>query len=192
MKLLAFLCLAGATYLWFPLPMAKRYRRKSETETLQIDPKSHSESRVASSSEVLQALKVIQLSISSGMTISGAIEFAQDRIPVVAARELELVLNHFRLGLPLSSGLEEIATKNHRWRAISDTLTTALNSGSPVGDHLKDVEFVSQSAIDTEKLKRIKSVAVKSVLPLGLCFLPAFILLAVIPIIAGLLKGFSS
>lgn len=192
MKLLAFLCLAGATYLWFPLPMVNRYKRKSETEALQLNPKSHLESRFASSSEVLQALKVIQLGISSGMTISDAIEFAQDRVPTFAARELELVLNHFRLGMPLSSGLEEIAGQNPRWRAISDTLVTALNSGSPVGDHLKDVEFVLQSTLDTEKLKRIKSVAVKSVLPLGLCFLPAFILLAVIPIIAGLLKGLSS
>ena len=56
-------------------------------------------------------------------------------------------------------------------------------------DQLADVEFVLQSSIDTEKLKRIKSVAVKSVLPLGLCFLPAFILLAVIPIVAGLIGG---
>ena len=57
-------------------------------------------------------------------------------------------------------------------------------------DQLADVAFILQSSIDTEKLKRIKSVAVKSVSPLGLCFLPAFILLAVIPVIAGLLRGF--
>ena len=93
------------------------------------------------------------------------------------------------MGFPLSRGLEKIAIANPDWRSISDALITSLHSGSPITDQLADVEFVLQSSIDTEKLKRIKSVAVKSVLPLGLCFLPAFILLAVIPIVAGLIGG---
>jgi pilus assembly protein TadC len=93
------------------------------------------------------------------------------------------------MGFPLSRGLEEMAIVNPGWRAVSDALVTSLQSGSPISDKLTDVEFVLQSSIDTEKLKRIKSVAVKSVLPLGLCFLPAFILLAVIPIVAGLIGG---
>jgi pilus assembly protein TadC len=93
------------------------------------------------------------------------------------------------MGFPLSRGLKQIAIVNPGWRTISDVLTASLHSGSPVADQLADVEFVLQSFIDAEKLKRIKSVAVKSVLPLGACFLPAFILLAVIPIVAGLIGG---
>jgi hypothetical protein len=123
------------------------------------------------------------------MTISDALGFAQQRAPVAAALELEEGLKQFRVGLPITRGLQEIVIVNPRWRPISDTLITSLNSGSPVSEQLADVEFILQSSIDTEKLKRIKSVAVKSVLPLGLCFLPAFILLAVVPIVAGLLTG---
>jgi pilus assembly protein TadC len=143
--------------------------------------------RTSSSAEILQTLEIIRLGISSGMTISDALQHAQIHSPRVASQELELVLNQFRMGFPLSRGLEEVAIANPGWRSISDTLMASLHSGSPITDQLADVEFVLQSSIDTEKLKRIKSVAVKSVLPLGLCFLPAFILLAVIPIIAGLI-----
>jgi pilus assembly protein TadC len=176
MKTLAILCICIATCLYFPLPQRRSPKLPPS------EPKADVEiaARVSSSGEILQTLEIIRLGISSGMTISDALQYAQKHSPRAASQEIEQVLNQFRMGFPLSRGLEEVATANPRWRSIS---------GSPITDQLADVEFVLQSSLDTEKLKRIKSVAVKSVLPLGACFLPAFILLAVIPIIAGLLGG---
>jgi len=190
MKLLAILCIGFAAYLWLPLPNGIMRERKSDKKhaTPKSDPLK-TESSPASTSDVLQALQVIQLGISSGMTIGDAVSYAQTHSPPPAAQDLERVLNTFRMGIPLAKGLDEMAMQNPNWRSTTDTLVTALNAGSQIGDHFADVEFVLQSAIDTEKLKRIKSVAVKSVLPLGLCFLPAFVLLAVIPIVASLLIG---
>lgn len=191
MKMLVILCVCLAVYLWFPLPR----QTSPDPEVLadstkpEIDP-TKPELKAASSSDILRALEIVQLGLSSGMTISNALEHSQKHSPPAAAQELERGLNQFRIGLPLARGLEQIAIDNPGWRSISDTLITSLNSGSAVADQLVDVAFILQSSIDTEKLKRIKSVAVKSVLPLGLCFLPAFILLTVIPIIAGLLGGF--
>jgi len=191
MKMLAILCICLAVYLWFPLPRKTSPDPEvvAESIELEIEP-TKPELKVATSSEILRALEIIQLGLSSGMTISDALEHSQKHSPPAAAQELECGLNQFRIGLPLARGLEQIAIANPGWRSISDTLITSLNSGSPAADQLADVAFILQSSIDTEKLKRIKSVAVKSVLPLGLCFLPAFILLAVIPVIAGLLGGF--
>ena len=191
MKMLVILCICLAVYLWFPLP--RQTSPKSDVLEESIESKvqlPRSELKAASSSDILRALEIIQLGLSSGMTIGDALEHSQKHSPSAAAQELECGLNQFRIGLPLARGLEQIAIDNPGWRSISDTLITSLNSGSPVADQLADVAFIMQSSIDTEKLKRIKSVAVKSVLPLGLCFLPAFILLAVIPVIAGLLGEF--
>ena len=185
MKTFAFLCICSAAYLYFPSPQ----RKLSKDPPLEKQIEIAAEVRTAAIPEVLQALEIIRLGISSGMTISDALEYAQKHSPRAASQELEQALNQFRVGFPLSRGLEEIAIANPVWRSISDALVTSLYSGSPITDQLADVEFVLQSSIDTEKLKRIKSVAVKSVLPLGLCFLPAFILLAVIPIVAGLIGG---
>lgn len=179
------MCIGIATYLYFPLPQRHAPKRSPSEPQAEIE----TISQVASSSEILQALEIIRLGINSGMTISDALLYAQKHSSKVASRELEQALNQFRMGFSLSRGLEEIATSNPGWRSITDALITSLHSGSPITDQLADVDYVLQSSIDTEKLKRIKSVAVKSVLPLGLCFLPAFILLAVIPIIAGLIGG---
>ena len=185
MKTFAIVCICLAAYLFHPLPQ----RRDFEAP----DPDSHiaklSEPKPASNSEVIQALEIVQLGSNSGMTISDALEFAQRRSSLSASHELQRVLDQSRMGLPLARGLEDMAIKNPRWRSIADTLIVSLNSGSPVIDQLAEVEYVLQSQLDTERLKRIKSVAVKSVLPLGICFLPAFILLAIVPIIAGLIAG---
>ena len=190
MKTFAILCICIATYLYFPLPTFQLPQRKSRKHPpLEPEVKIDTTARIASSSEILQALEILRLGISSGMTIGDALQHAEKHSPYAASQELELGLNQFRMGFPLSRGLEEIAIANPGWRSITDVLITSLNSGSPFSDQLTDVEFVLQSHLDTEKLKRIKSVAVKSVLPLGLCFLPAFILLAVIPIVAGLIGG---
>jgi type II secretory pathway component PulF len=104
------------------------------------------------------------------MTISDALQYAQQHSPRAASQELEQALNQFRVGFPLSRGLEDLAIANPGWRSISDALITSLHSGSPITDQLANVEFVLQSSIDSEKLKRIKS-------------------LAVIPIVAGLIGG---
>lgn len=183
MKILALLCMCIAAYLYFPLSQ----KRPSKPEP--IDSEVDIVGRNATNSEILQSLEVIRLGISSGMTISDALQYAQKHSPLVASQEIDSGLNQFRMGFPLSRGIEKMAISNPGWRSIADALITSLHSGSPVSEQLTDVEFVLQSYLDTEKLKRIKSVAVKSVLPLGLCFLPAFILLAVIPIVAGLIGG---
>jgi pilus assembly protein TadC len=183
------MCLAA--YLWFPLHRRRSIEQVTDAKRDDLGTESpEPEMKAASSSEILHALQVIQLGVSAGMTIGQALECAQKRTPAAVAREIERGLNQYRIGHPLTRALEEIAIINPRWQSISDTLITSLNSGSPISDQLADVEFILQSSIDTEKLKRIKSVAVKSVLPLGLCFLPAFVLLAVVPIVAGLIRGF--
>jgi pilus assembly protein TadC len=191
MNVFAILCICLAVYLWFPLPR----QIATDLEVTEKTSESETESDLsgfdaASGSEILRALEIIQLGLGSGMTISDAFEYSKKHSPPAAANEIDQVLNQFRIGMPLADALEKIATANPGWRSIFDTLIASLNSGSPVADQLSDVAFILQSSMDTERLKRIKSVAVKSVLPLGLCFLPAFILLAVIPVIAGLLRGF--
>jgi Flp pilus assembly protein TadB len=191
MKLLAIVLIGLAVYFWFPLPRQKSVIHRGGTEIRQpkFEP-TEIDFEPASRTEILRTLEIIQLGVSAGMTISGALEYAQKNSPLAAAQELEQGLKQFRIGYPLARGLDEISKENPHWRLISDTLTTSLNAGSPIVDQLADVAFILQNSIDTEKLKRIKSVAVKSVLPLGLCFLPAFILLAVVPIVAGLIRSF--
>jgi pilus assembly protein TadC len=189
MKMLAIFLIGLAAYIGFPLPRKRSAAQRVDVEQIESNFElAELEFKSSSRSEILRTLEIIQLGVSSGMTISDALEYAQKNSPLAAAQELERGLKQFQIGYPLARGLNEIASENPHWRLISDTLITSLNTGNPIGNQLVDVAFILQSSIDTEKLKRIKSVAVKSVLPLGLCFLPAFILLAVVPVVAGMIR----
>ena len=192
MRLVALACIGLAAYLQFPLSRQRLSLPALVTHFINPKPKTkQTEPRFASNSEIIRSLEMIRLGMSAGMTVADALEFAMKRSPRAAALEIEYGLNQFRVGFPLERGLEDMAVMNHGWRSISDTLINSIKSGSSVVDQLSDVEYVLQSSIDTEKLKQIKSVAVKSVLPLGFCFLPAFILLAIVPIVAGFISGIS-
>jgi pilus assembly protein TadC len=74
---------------------------------------------------------------------------------------------------------------------MSDSMIVGITSGTAIHDQLADLEVMLRTTIEMQKLKRIKAVAVKSVLPLGICFLPAFIMLAVIPMVAGMIGNFT-
>lgn len=190
MRLVSIVCFSLAAYLLFPFAQQRATLPRTFEQFIKPDSNpAKIEIRLASNSQIIRALEVIRLGIGAGLNVADALEFAMERSSQAAALEIEHGLNQFRVGFPLERGLEDLAIKNPGWRSISDALINALNSGSSVIDQLSDVEYMLQSAIDTEKLKRIKSVAVKSVLPLGLCFLPAFILLAIVPIVAGFIGG---
>lgn len=69
------------------------------------------------------------------------------------------------------------------------TLGRAHETGASVAAAMAQLaeELRARSGADAEA--RAKSVAVKAAAPLGVCFLPAFVLLGVVPLIAGLVSS---
>ena len=65
----------------------------------------------------------------------------------------------------------------------------AYESGAPVADALchvaMDLRRNVRSAAETEARKA----GVRAVIPLGVCFLPAFVLVGVVPVVAGFVKA---
>jgi pilus assembly protein TadC len=69
------------------------------------------------------------------------------------------------------------------------TLARVESSGAPVADEVErladDLERASLAAVED----RARSVGVKAAVPLGLCLLPAFLLIGIVPTVAGLLTS---
>jgi hypothetical protein len=62
-------------------------------------------------------------------------------------------------------------------------------TGAAVADDLRRLASELRRAHQADRRRRAQRAAVWVVLPLGLCFLPAFLLLTVVPVVAALLPG---
>ncbi len=71
--------------------------------------------------------------------------------------------------------------------AIARTVARSVAGGAPLADVLGQLARDLRVAAHAEALADVRAVSVRAVLPLGLCLLPAFVLLGVVPIVGGLL-----
>ncbi len=85
----------------------------------------------------------------------------------------------------------QIDDKDHLTSAIDLILKSSI-SGSKISETLRfNMESIQRSHRG-EVLKAIKKSEVWLLGPLGLCFLPTFMLIAVVPLIGSLITGFMS
>lgn len=73
------------------------------------------------------------------------------------------------------------------YRAVAADLARSVRSGVALGDLLRTHADAARTANEGEARARARAVAVSGVVPLVVCFLPAFLLVGVVPIFGGLL-----
>jgi Flp pilus assembly protein TadB len=100
------------------------------------------------------------------------------------AAALQVPLARLRLGADPVSVWSQLASHAELGR-LGATLRRATESGAPVVDALvrlgEDLRSVRRAAVE----ERVRRIEVKAAVPLGACLLPAFVLLAVVPLVAG-------
>jgi Flp pilus assembly protein TadB len=122
---------------------------------------------------------------------------------VVAGRPIEDALRAVAqaVGPPLSNVLAALVARLalggdpiaewHRLRdheqlgALARTLLRSLESGAPMADGLLLLAADTRRARSTALQQRARSVGVRAAAPLALCFLPAFMLVGVVPTVVG-------
>ncbi|WP_109470936.1 type II secretion system F family protein [Ornithinimicrobium cavernae] len=138
---------------------------------------------------VPDVLDLIALALEAGASTGGALRAAADRLPGLTGAELRSVAAALEWGLP-----EEAAwsAAPPRWDAAGRALRLAARAGVPPAGLLR------RAADDArrERLNRLETatarLGVRLVLPLGLAFLPGFVLTTVVPVVlalAGALLG---
>jgi Flp pilus assembly protein TadB len=119
----------------------------------------------------------------------------QDALPVASRA----------VGGPLGARLDEIATRlslgadpatewarvarDRELAELGRAVQRSVESGAPLADGLSRLAGDRRRQRRTQLQTRARSVGVKAAAPLALCFLPAFMLVGVVPIVAG---GFAS
>ncbi|MEV1177445.1 type II secretion system F family protein [Nonomuraea sp. NPDC049784] len=121
----------------------------------------------------------------AGRPVSAATDIAADAIGGPLGQRLKWVSTQLRLGADPEPTWGTLA-KDPPTAQLSRAMSRAAQSGAPVADVLTRLADDARDAARAASVASARSVGVKAVAPLGLCFLPAFVLLGIIPVIAGL------
>ena len=138
----------------------------------------------------VQAPEVAEL-LAACLAAGAGLESATSAVAAVvqppAAGLLSSAVAHLRLGAPPDEALAEIAATGEL-APIARAVSRSLDSGAPLVKALtlcaEELRNTRRTALQT----KARQVAVRTVGPLGLCFLPAFLMLGVVPLVAGLLE----
>ena len=134
------------------------------------------------------SLELMGAALLSGATTVAAVELAADGAGAALSQRLTKVAASLRLG----------ATAEEAWRpTLDDDALAPLGrvgirsamSGAAMAGAVRELAVRRREAQVVEAQVAIRRAGVLSVLPLALCFLPAFILVGIVPIVVGLLRS---
>lgn len=74
--------------------------------------------------------------------------------------------------------------------SIARAVARSSRTGAPLAALLAQVAVDLRAEAAAAGLEQVRATAVRAVLPLGLCLLPAFVMLGIVPIVGGLLPEF--
>jgi pilus assembly protein TadC len=139
--------------------------------------------------EAPAALEFLAVCLDAGAPVPRAVETVADVSPSATAALLRRVLAHLDVGRSHDEAWGEL--REHRvWGLPAREFIRSARSGTALASALRAHADDARRASGEAATKRARTVGVKSVAPLMACFLPAFVLIGVIPVIASLLVGF--
>ncbi|AQP50277.1 type II secretion system F family protein [Tessaracoccus flavescens] len=139
--------------------------------------------------ELPEALEFLAVCLDAGQPVGHAVTAVAKVSPEATRSLLERVAAQVALGRAGPSAWEDL--RGHSvWGRVAADIARAERSGTGLADVLRmHAEDGRRDARDLA-VKEARKVGVRSVVPLMACFLPAFILVGVVPIVAGLLRDF--
>ena len=100
------------------------------------------------------------------------------------AEELAALSARLRMGVDPSTAWRDLA-RHPQLGGVGRAVSRAVDSGASVADAMlrlsEDLRREARSEVET----RARAVGVKAAIPLGICLLPAFVLIGVVPLVAG-------
>lgn len=130
-------------------------------------------------------LDLIAAGLESGLPLDAAlIRATPDRLPWLRER-LGQAAGLLRLGADPQQAWRPLAAHS-AFRPLVATAVRSATSGVRLAANISELATVLRTEVRSTRLARAERAAVWVIVPLGLCFLPAFVCIGVIPIVIGI------
>jgi pilus assembly protein TadC len=140
------------------------------------------------SRDVVLLLDLLDMAVTAGAGVARALEAVGDAVGGAAGERLTQVSVELQLGAAWSAawaGTPDVL------RPIAECLEAAWVQGAAPGPALRARADVIRRDRRRAAREAAGRLGVHLVLPLGLCFLPAFVLLGLVPVMVSLASGFA-
>jgi pilus assembly protein TadC len=125
----------------------------------------------------------------SGVTLEQAIPVLSRAFGGSVAEVLDTLYRRLALGMDPEKAWGMLA-REPGMGALGRAAARSARTGAPLAEMLVASGDELRAAATAQGLSEIRSAGVKAVLPLGLCLLPAFVLLGIVPVVAGMIPQF--
>lgn len=130
------------------------------------------------------AVDLLAVALAAGAAPSTALGVVAGAVEGPIAAELAGARHALTLGLDPVRVWRELG-RRPGLAALGRTMARATETGASVGDALHRLAEDLQLAARAEAERRARTIGVRAAAPLGLCLLPAFVLVGVVPLVAG-------
>ena len=167
--------------IWFALPVV------ATTGVLVlgwIEPRSARRRRQQLIMDVPQALELMAACLGAGLPTRTACAAVVRTFEGAVADDLGQVLALQQLGIPDSAAWRSLHDHPQLGLAAAD-LARSVESGTSMVEGLRHQAAAAREARRSELEVRARTVGVRSVLPLMMCFIPSFLLLGIVPAVVS-------
>jgi pilus assembly protein TadC len=133
--------------------------------------------------ELPAAVDLLAVCLAAGMPVGSAVAAVADAVPVPLAAVLSRVAGLYRMG---AEPRRAWADAPDELAPLARVLVRAGESGSAAGPALRALAADARAASHGRIERDVRRAGVWVLAPLGLCFLPAFVCLGVVPLVLGI------
>lgn len=131
-------------------------------------------------------LDLFQMCLAAGLGVADSFIRIERHIKGQLSTDVTRMTELYRLGSPIGDALEIVALEHLVWTRLSEIVQRSAQTGASIHGSVLVISQYLRATQEAQSISKIRALAVKCTLPLGLCFLPAFILLSIVPVVASL------
>jgi pilus assembly protein TadC len=136
------------------------------------------------------ALDLLSACLRAGSTVDDAVVAVARALGGPVAEEFGAVVAALHVGVPPADAWR--ALQSEPLAGIGRAFARAAQSGAPLADVAARAATDRRTTLELTATAAARRAGVATAGPLGVCFLPAFICSAVVPVVAGLARGMLS
>lgn len=150
------------------------------------EPPSLRRAREAARRDLPHLVGLLADALRAGQSPTEAVALVTRALPGPASERLAPVVPRLRLGVDPRTVWQSLAA-DPALAPLGRVLARAEATGAPVVGAVARLAEALAEDVRGDVEDRARAVGVKAALPLGLCLLPAFVLLGIVPVVAGML-----